>query len=167
MQKRLKSKRGYTLAELLVVLAMTALVGIISLTAFQMVSKIKLQSRLQSHASSVKNTVFIIISDILRVSQYVGEEDGNVLFINEKYSGWNMSLEESGGRIYAVIHADPGAFNAGGERSEEIMTSASYAEFSVSDFDLSYTDGVYHCEFKLGCNEYSEDFAFNVYTLST
>ena len=159
---RLRSRRGYTLSEMLVVLALMAIFSLCVIAVISFALRSSATSITESHALTVSDTVNTALRDIFVNSEYVGgDENGEVLFICEKYSGWEMSLGAYGGRISANIHDE-----LEGEQSELLLNSSAYAEFEVSDFSVSYLDGIYTCSYSLVCEDFRREVTIDITPLN-
>ena len=159
---RLRSRRGYTLSEMLVVLAFMTIFSLCAVVVISVAMRSSMTSITESHALTVSDTVNTVLRDIFVNSEYVGgNENGEVFFICEKYSGWKMSLGADGGRISVDIHDE-----SEGERSESLLNSSAYAEFEVSGFSVSYLDGIYTCSYSLVCEDFRREVVIDITPLN-
>ena len=160
---KLRSRSGYTLTELLVVLALISIFGSAAAVGITVAIRTSEASIIESRFLVVSDTVNTAIRDILIDSYYEGVgDDGVMLLTCEKYSGWLMSLEVEDGRFVAVIHDE---FE--GERTELLLSSASYAELEVADdFVIEYSDGIFIWTYALVCGDFQREVSVETSTLN-
>ena len=159
--EKLKNSRGFTLAELVVVLALCSLFAMISVTAILLSTKTSRLSVLESRSEIVSDTLNVTMRDMLANSFNPKTEGGETKFICEKYSGWYLAFREVGGRIDLIIFDE-----IAGERSEHLLPDPSYAEFQVEDFEFSYSDGVYTVSYNLVCDSFSKSVSAEISRLN-
>ena len=157
----LRCRSGYTLTEMLVVIIIISIVGATAIVGITVSNRVSRMSILQSRFSLVSDTINISLKDMLVDSDYQRTEDGTVYFVSEKYSGWEMSLGISDGYIIAVIYDE-----IGGTRDGLLLSAASYAEFTVTDFSVIYSGGNYNCNYTLDCDLFSEEVEFVIAPLN-
>ena len=161
--EKLKNSRGFTLAELVVVLALCSLFAIISVTAILLSTKTSRLSVLESRSEIVSDTLNVTMRDMLANSFNPKTEGGETKFICEKYSGWYLTFREVGGRINLIIFDER---STAGERSEHLLPDPSYAEFQIEDFDFSYSDGIYTVSYNLVCDSFSKSVSAEISRLN-
>lgn len=159
--EKLKNSRGFTLAELVVVLALCSLFAMISVTAILLSTKTSRLSVLESRSEIVSDTLNVTMRDMLANSFNPKTEGGETKFICEKYSGWYLTFREVGGRIDLIIFDE-----IAGERSEHLLPDPSYAEFQVEDFEFSYSDGVYAVSYNLVSDSFSKSVSAEISRLN-
>lgn len=139
LNKRIKSRSGFTLVEMTVVILLISIFGLLCGTAITVASN--------NCKVSVETSHYIAVKDILN-SELMGlvtdanplESGKNAAFECEKYTGWTVSLGLEDGAVQVYIYTD------GGVEKEPLMSKASYAEFTVTAFEYSFNGNCF--EFK-------------------
>ena len=145
MIKKIKSKKGFTLIEMLACTVTLVLITLICTTGMNMATKSYNESMFESNSQKLEYILNLSMGDILRYSHDIDitTEVGKIFFTNEVYgvSAGELKLDESG---YFVLVKN------------RLVTPAKEA-WVVST--MNYVDGLYVEGFTLSYNT-----ATNVYT---
>ena len=147
--RKVKSKKGFTLVEMLVCVLTLLLVGAICATGTGISIKSYQESRFESDSQMLQSSIDMIFSDILRYATEVNTDSG-VVFTNKEYDIANgtvlIAAAGDNGENRFVIKKNP-------TTAESLMLGDNvYAgNLEVSDFELSYnsTTGVFSGSYKI------------------
>ncbi len=138
------SRRGFTLTELLVAAAIMSLFSMAAVTLIFAAFSSSEAAIAAGEADMLADTLSAAARDILMNAENPAEADGVLRFDCPRYSGYEMSLRESGGRLEALIFNSPG-----GSEAFALIPEAAYAGFSAGDFSFSCANGVFALSFTL------------------
>ncbi len=156
MNIKSRSAGGFTLTELLIVLFVSSLLAVSIFFAFSASFASASKSVAASEFSLISDTINTKMQNLLSNSLFTGTVDGEPRFINDLYSGYEMTLRSDDGVIKAVI------FEPSGEREELLIPMAAYSEFSLSDFTFSASEGFYTCSYTLSSPDFSDSVSIDI-----
>lgn len=137
--KKWKSKKGFTLVEMLVCVLTLLLVGAICSTATGISVKSYQKSRFETDSQMLEATLDLIFSDMFRYATYVTLDGDNVTaFKNSNYDNGNNDMKIM---IPAEgeAHANKFVIQMGANASVLLIGENIYVDtLEVSDFELKY-----------------------------
>lgn len=147
MRKKLKSKKGFTLIEMIACTATLVLVTLICTTGMNMATKSYNESMFESNSQKLEYMLNLAVGDILRYSHDVEVDDGTITFVNEVYGvngvgGGGIKLDAEG---HFVLVKSP-------TNEALLIATANYADgMYVADFSLEYDSvtKIYTGEYKI------------------
>lgn len=166
--KRLKSKAGFTLMELLATMLILALLGSAILYSIGAGTRIYQESIFESHSALLADTLNNSLSDILRNSTNVRPNDGTLedattgnllgseqtfVFSNSNYAAQNAYIQPVGG--YLMIKGLNGS-------EDMLVNTGAYPDLKVRDLTIKY-----EAEGTSGGNKYGGYFEITYTIFST
>lgn len=140
--KKLRSKKGYTLVEMQVVIALISITAILSLTIVSAASSQIEMSINTSHFLEVSDVLRAELREILIYSYDISPGD-DPDFVCDKYSGWRISVGCGANGLEVNIETPDGV------KTVDLIGRSAYAGFEVSDFNLVYQNGIFEYSFTL------------------
>lgn len=98
VRKKLSGKKGFTLTELLVAMAIMALLSIVISVGIATTGKVYTEISASSEASILCSTLSTELADELRFAKDVSVDNGTVTFTSHRF-GANVSVTSQDGRI--------------------------------------------------------------------
>ena len=139
--KKLKSKKGFTLIEMLACTVTLVLITLICTTGMNMATKSYNESMFESNSQKLEYIVNLAMGDILRYSRDITVNGEEISFTNDVYGVSEGGLKLDGDGYFVLV------------RNKELSTEA----WLVST--MNYVDGIYITDFTLNC-----DTATGIYT---
>lgn len=156
--KKIKSKRGFTLIEMLVCVVTLLLVGLICTTGMNMATKSYNESMFISNSQKLEYILNLSMGDILRYSHNidVAVDDGKISFTNEVYgvNGGELKLDADG---YFVLVKNKSELTP---REAWVVSTMNYVDgMYVEGFTLTYDSStkVYTGSYKIKSNLTSQE----------
>lgn len=129
--KKLKSKKGFTLIEMLACTVTLVLITLICTTGMNMATKSYNESMFESNSQKLEYIVNLAMGDILRYSRDITVDGGEISFTNDVYGVSEGGLKLDGDGYFVLV------------RNKELSTEA----WLVST--MNYVDGIYITDFTL------------------
>ncbi len=141
--RRLKSKKGFTLIEMIVCVLTLSMIVLICTTGLGMAMKSYNESMFDSNSQMLESTINTYIGDILRYSHDAAEVDGEIVFGNRMYgidtAMAKLRINEEGRFVFVMSATTEGL----------LLGNNVYAEnLYVADFELTYDSAT--CVFEGG-----------------
>lgn len=140
--KKFCSQKGFSLFESIVALLIISLLTIGIATAVNAASSIYKKSLFVSEGEVLAATVDTALSDVLRFSSAVNEEDGVIQFTNANYSVNNGHFVLNDGWLYLNLTNEK-ADDAEDAPLVALLNGGIYSSMKMKFFTLSYHDGVF------------------------
>ncbi|WP_304509183.1 type II secretion system protein [Anaerotignum sp.] len=140
--KKLINQRGFSLFESMVALLIIALLTVGISTGVKAAAGIYKRSLFVSEGDVLAATLDTALSDVLRYSSSISEEDGTVQFTNTNYSMVNGHLVLKDGWLYLNL-TDEEADDASDPSLTLLLSGGIYSSMEIESFTLNYSDGVF------------------------
>lgn len=150
--KKLKSKKGFTLVEMLVCVVTLVLIGLICSGGIKLAMNSLQAITFDSNSRTLEATLDIYISDLLRHATDIKCDSENVTFTNQAYYIKNgiLKIDTQGSKVKDAGYLVCTGSNSAQERmlaNKGIYTDNLY----ITDFSLSYEEstGVFTGEYRI------------------
>lgn len=149
MRKKLASKKGFTMTELLITMAILALIGVSVGVGITTAGRAYTDITASSEASVLCSTLSTELADELRFAEHVSVTPENGLTFTSRRYGPNVKVESSGGRVtigghqilsegaYTGLNAAAGVTYVNGVFEVTVTASMGAKELKSSTFSVS------------------------------
>lgn len=137
IRKKLRSKRGLTLTELLAAMAILALLGVALTAGISAAAKAYSDITMNSHASILSGTLAVDLADELRFAENIEDDgSGNITFTSMRF-GEKVKFENDTASGHIVVE--------NGSTKYEILADKAYMKLAA-ETDISYSGGLFTVE---------------------
>jgi Tfp pilus assembly protein PilV len=133
---------GFSLFESMVALLIISILTIGITTAVNAAASIYKKSLFVSEGEVLAATIDTALSDVLRFSSSVSEEDGKIQITNENYSVVKGHFVLKKGWLYLNL-TDEKADGADDAPLVALINGGTYTSMKIDSFTLNYKDGVF------------------------
>lgn len=140
--KKCLNKGGFSLFESMVALLIISILTIGITTAVNAAASIYKKSLFVSEGEVLAATIDTALSDVLRFSSSVSEEDGKIQITNENYSVVKGHFVLKKGWLYLNL-TDEKADSADDAPLVALINGGTYTSMKIDSFTLNYKDGVF------------------------
>lgn len=140
--KKFRWQRGFSLFESMVALLIIGFLTIGVSTGIHVASNIYTKSVFHSEGEVLAATIDTALSDILRFSTSVKEEDGMIRFTNANYSMLNGHVFVKDGWLYLNLTGDE-AEDASEASLAPLVSGGMYTSMKITSFTLEYNKGLF------------------------
>lgn len=127
IRKKLRSRRGLTLAETLTALAVFAILSVVLVQGVTAAWKVYQKAMIASEARTLQSTLTQALSNELRYADNIRQEDGKLFFDSETF-GQGVSVQSSDGKIQV----------GGGEKAYDLLPAKAYTGGLEAEANLAY-----------------------------
>lgn len=152
--RKLSKQKGFSLFESVVALLVIALLTVGVSTGVKAASSIYQKSLFHSEGEVLAATVDTALSDVLRFSTSIKEEDGIIKFTNSNYSVTDGHLFLKDGWLYLNL-TDEKADTASDAPLSALLSGGIYSSMKIDSFTLDYNEGVYSGSYEIQSKENS------------
>lgn len=166
--KKCLNKGGFSLFESMVALLIISILTIGITTAVNAAASIYKKSLFVSEGEVLAATIDTALSDVLRFSSSISEEDGIIQFTNENYNVVKGHFVLKKGWLYLNL-TDEKADDADDAPVVALLNGGIYTSMVIDSFTLHYQDGVFSGSYVIQSKENSalrKDYTFYFRTLA-
>lgn len=144
--KKLRKNKGFTLVETLAAMLIVVMISAVMVAGINSAITVYKKSTFLSESETLVSTLNTRLSDILRYAQYDSTDASAVVhFTNYSENIGKGTLTLYNDKIMIV----PDNKGAGPSEYRGITSDISYTTMKISDFTLTYKDGVYSGSYKV------------------
>ncbi len=161
--QKIANCKGFSLLESMAALLIISILTVGITTGVNAASKIYQQSLFVSEGDILAATVDTALSDVLRFSSEISEEDGVVSFTNANYSVKKGHLLSESGWLYLNLRGEEDA------PLVLLLNNGVYSSMEINSFQLSYAEGVFSGSYEIKSKKDDtlvKKYAFHFRTLS-
>lgn len=133
ISKKLRSRRGMTLAETLTALAVFSILSVVLVIGVNAAWKVYQKAVVASEARTLQSTLVQSLSNELRYSSNIQTGGSGTVSFDSETFGQGVSVSTSGGRVQIGV----------GTKSYDLVPAKAYTDGLKAEAKVAYADGVF------------------------